>query len=91
MEVMPPSAAEMDPSNEDESILVGMLFDRVTEVFPEWPMGDRSDLAMKMFAVVKKWAHNLELTNDSSRTVVYTEPVDELVNGLTTSQLFNQE
>ena len=91
MEVRPPSAPELDPSNDDESILVGMLFDKLTELRPDWPMGDRTDLAMSMLAVVKRWAHNLEMTSDSSRTVAYTEPVDELVNGLTTSQLFNQE
>jgi hypothetical protein len=80
MEVRPPSAEELDPANDDESVLVGMLFEKITTIYPDWPMGERSDLAMSLLAVVKRWAHNLELTSDSSRTVLYTESVDEAVN-----------
>jgi hypothetical protein len=58
----------LDPHGEDESALVGMLFEKITEHFPDWPMGDRTDLAMSMLAVTKKWAHNLELTNGSHTT-----------------------
>lgn len=60
---------DMEPNTDDESALAGMLFDRITQLRPDWPMGDRSDLAMAMVAVVKQWAHNLELTSDSSRIV----------------------
>ena len=49
----------------DEGRLATMLFDRITEELPHWPMGDRSDLAMSLFTVVKKWAHE----NDDTRPV----------------------
>jgi hypothetical protein len=81
---------ELEPVSDDESALVGMLFDRITELYPDWPMGDRTDLAMGMLAVVKKWAHNLELTSKSTRTVMTSEVVDENVNGHTTGQLFEE-
>lgn len=64
-----PDLPDLEPSSDDESHLVGMLFDRITEMHPDWPMGDRTDFAMAMLAVVKKWAHNLELTSDSTRSV----------------------
>lgn len=47
------------PKNESESQLVQMLFEKVTELRPDWPLGDRTDLAMSMLSVVKRWAHNL--------------------------------
>ena len=64
-----PNLPDLEPANDDESILVGLLFEKATLLYPDWPMGDRTDLAMSMLAVVKSWAHNLELTSDSSRTV----------------------
>lgn len=45
------------PKNDEESLLVQMLFERITELRPDWPMGDRTDLAMNMLSVVKRWAH----------------------------------
>lgn len=45
------------PKNEEESILVQMLFEKITEHRPDWPLGDRTDLAMSMLSVVKRWAH----------------------------------
>lgn len=45
------------PKGEDESRLVSMLFEKVTELRPDWPLADRSDLAMSMMSVVKRWAH----------------------------------
>lgn len=45
------------PKNESESQLVQMLFEKATELRPDWPMGDRTDLAMAMLSVVKRWAH----------------------------------
>lgn len=68
MEVRP-EVPDLEPSSDDESHLVGMLFERITEIYPDWPMGERTDLAMGMLAVVKKWAHNLEMTSDSSKKV----------------------
>ena len=64
-----PNLPDLEPANDDESVLVGLLFEKATLLYPDWPMGDRTDLAMSMLAVVKQWAHNLELTSDSSRTV----------------------
>jgi hypothetical protein len=69
MEIRPDVPDNQDPSGQDESVLVGMMFEKITELRPDWPMGDRTDLAMAMLGVVKKWAHNLELTSDSSRLV----------------------
>jgi hypothetical protein len=43
------------PINKDESDLVQMLHERITEMRPDWPLGDRSDMAMEMFAIVKRW------------------------------------
>lgn len=77
-----------EPVSKDESALVGMLFERITEIFPEWPMGDRTDHAMKMFAVVKKWGHNLDLTSDSHRMVEVTLPIDDSINGVASGDLF---
>lgn len=45
------------PKGEDESRLVQMLFEKVTDLRPDWPMADRTDLAMSMLSVVKRWAH----------------------------------
>ena len=50
----------LEPKTEDESLLVQMLFEHFTECFAEQPMGDRTDLAMSTFAVVKDWAHKMD-------------------------------
>jgi hypothetical protein len=50
------------PKGEDESRLVQDFFEKITELRPDWPMGDRSDLAMAMLAVVKRWAHESAAT-----------------------------
>ena len=60
----------LEPTTDDESQLVGMLFDKITEVYPDWNMPDRSDLAMLMLGVVKQWAHNVEATSQSTRIVI---------------------
>lgn len=51
-----------EPANEEESELVQALFERITEIRPNEPMGDRTDLAMYCFAVFKKWAFQEEMT-----------------------------
>lgn len=58
-----------EPASEDDSALVSMMFVRITELYPDWPMHQRTDLAMMMFVVVKKWAHNLDLTSTNHRIV----------------------
>ena len=58
-----------EPASEDDSALVSMMFLKITELYPDWPMHERTDLAMVMFATVKKWAHNLELTSTNHRVV----------------------
>lgn len=73
MEAKASGNEHLDPHGEDESILVGMMFEKITERYPDWKMGDRTDLAMAMLAVVKTWAHNLELTNESHKTVEIVE------------------
>lgn len=45
------------PTSEEESRLVQMLFEKATDLRPDWPMADRTDLAMAMLGVVKTWAH----------------------------------
>lgn len=55
----------LEPKTEDESALVQMLFEEVTHTWPDLPMGDRSDFAMRTFAVVKKWAHE----NGDTKTI----------------------
>jgi hypothetical protein len=50
------------PKTDDESELVQMLFEKITELRPDWPLGDRTDLAMSMLSVVKRWAHKHKLT-----------------------------
>ena len=45
------------PKSESESVLVQMLFEKATELYPDWKMGDRTDLAMSMLSVFKRWAH----------------------------------
>ena len=60
---------QYEPVSEDDSALVSMLFLQITELYPDWKMSDRTDLAMTMFATVKKWAHNLELTSTNHRVV----------------------
>jgi hypothetical protein len=51
------------PVNDDESELAGKLFEKVTEMRPDLSLGDRSDLAMEMFAVVKRWAQKRGMAN----------------------------
>ena len=77
-----------EPSSRDDSILCGMMFEKITAMWPDLAMHHRSDLAMALFVVVKKWAHDLELTSDSHRIVetnveipnhVYTD-ADDTVN-----------
>lgn len=63
------STEYLEPASQDESALVGMLFEKITELYPDWKMFERSDLAMAMFATVKKWGHNLELTSESHSIV----------------------
>lgn len=48
----------LEPKTEDESRLVQMLFEKITESLPDEKMGDRTDLAMSLFATVKQWAHD---------------------------------
>lgn len=50
------------PTTNDESELVQMLFERATKLYPDWKMGDRTDLAMSMLGVVKQWAHKNKMT-----------------------------
>lgn len=51
------------PKNNEESKLVQMLFDKITEHRPDWPMADRTDLAMSMLSVVKHWAHENQMSS----------------------------
>lgn len=60
---------QFEPASDDDSALVGMMFERITEMHPDLEMRHRADIAMSMFVVVKKWAHNLDLTSDSHRIV----------------------
>ena len=53
-----------DVETDDESVLVGLLFEKITKLYPDWKMGDRTDLAMAMFAVFKRWAHSEDLTTE---------------------------
>ena len=50
------------PKGDEESRLVALLFEKATELYPNWEMGDRTDLAMAMLAVVKTWAHQNDMT-----------------------------
>jgi hypothetical protein len=50
------------PKGEEESRLVQSLFEKATELYPDWKMGDRTDLAMAMLSVVKRWAHETAVT-----------------------------
>jgi len=58
-----------EPASEDDSALVSMMFVKITELYPDWPMHQRTDLAMTMFVTVKRWATNLDLTSTSHRIV----------------------
>lgn len=64
------STLHLEPHSKDESALVGMLFEKITETYPDWKMSDRSDLAMSLFAVVKQWAHDMSLTSKSHETAL---------------------
>lgn len=55
----------LEPNTDDEMRLVSMLFGRITELRPDDKMGDRTDLAMSLFTVVKSWAHD----GDSVKTI----------------------
>lgn len=37
-----------------------MLFEKISALQPELKLGDKSDLAMGLFTVVKQWAHDGE-------------------------------
>lgn len=50
------------PTTPEESELVQMMFEKITDLRPDEKMGDRTDLAMAMLAVVKRWAHKNEMT-----------------------------
>lgn len=52
-----------EPANEDESALVQKMFETITELQPDMMMGDRTDLAMRVFGVVKQWAHEEKMTH----------------------------
>lgn len=64
MEIREDSVTSPYPVTPEEMALAQMMFEKITELRPDWPMGDRTDLAMTMFAVVKKWAHKEELTTE---------------------------
>ncbi len=51
----------LEPQTEDESKLVQMLFEKIQGLQPDLALGDKSDLAMGLFTVVKQWAHDLEV------------------------------
>lgn len=48
----------LEPKTDDEMRLVHMMFERITELRPDDKMGDRTDMAMSLFVVVKQWAHD---------------------------------
>lgn len=48
----------LEPKTDDEMRLVHMMFERITEIRPDEKMGDRTDMAMALFVVVKQWAHD---------------------------------
>ena len=52
-----------EPANAEESALVQRVFETITELQPDMMMGDRTDLAMRTFAVFKEWAHEEKMTN----------------------------
>lgn len=52
-----------EPVTESEGKLVTGLFETATDLFPDWKMSDRTDLAMSMFVAVKKWAHEDDAAN----------------------------
>lgn len=54
--------AAYEPLTQSEGFLATDLFKKVTELFPDWKMGDRTDLAMAMFVTFKKWAHEDDAT-----------------------------
>ena len=60
---------QYEPASEDDSALVSLMFVKITELYPDWPMHERTDLAMVMFATVKRWATDLELTSTNHRIV----------------------
>lgn len=48
----------LEPKTDEEGLLCSMLFERLTERLPDIPMGDRAELSMSLFEVVKQWAHD---------------------------------
>lgn len=52
------STIHLEPSTDDEMRLVNMLFEHFTKQRPDEVMGDRTDLAMSTFTVIKQWAHD---------------------------------
>lgn len=80
----------IDPYEEDELHLVNDFLVRLTELYPEWPLVDRADLALEMFYVVGRWAkehggtkekygHNLDALKknqgESTYSVDMTDPL----------------
>lgn len=59
------STMHLEPKTDDEMRLVHMMFERITELRPEDKMGDRTDMAMSLFTVVKQWAHD----NDDTKVI----------------------
>ena len=66
----------LEPKTEEEGELVQMLFEEVTNTWPDLPMGDRTDFAMRAFAVVKKWATR----NEDVKTIVNPDKEDATIN-----------
>lgn len=56
----------LEPKTDDEMRLVHMMFERISEIQPDEKMGDRTDLAMALFVVVKQWAHD----NEDTKTII---------------------
>lgn len=73
------------PVTDDEMRLTNMLLERVNDLYPDWKFGDRTDLAMSMFAVVKQWAHTseAELTKGES----YEIPSGRIIRLHSTNEL----
>lgn len=58
----------LEPKTDEEGLLCSMLFERLTERLPDIPMGDRAELSMSLFEVVKQWAHDLEIVKTVDST-----------------------
>lgn len=47
-------------SKEDSDELYGVLFQVVTEHFPDNPLGDRTDSVMALYEAVRRWSRGEE-------------------------------